>query len=54
MSHCQEFKDAMQELIEANRARVEAFGDREALNAAIARQERAEAKAIKLLDEELA
>ena len=54
MSQCQEFKDAMQELIDANRARVEAYGDREATNIAIARMEVAERKALELMDTEAA
>lgn len=54
MSECQEFKDAMQELINANIARVEALGNHDAYYAAIQRQVKAEEKAIELLDRELA
>ncbi len=54
MSHCQEFKDAMQELIDANQSRVEALGNHDAYYAAIQRQVKAEEKAIELMDKELA
>ncbi len=44
-----EYRAAMQELLDANRARVRAYGNRDALNQAIARIEVATRKAEALL-----
>jgi len=56
MSHCQEFKDAMQELIDANQARVEAIDvrDVDAYYAAMQRMDKAEETALELMDKALA
>jgi len=50
MNECTEFKNVMRELIDANNERVEAYGDRDRLNKAIARIEVITRKAEALLE----
>ena len=51
MTHYQKLRVAMQELIDANQAHIEAYGDRPRLAKAIARVEVASRTAEKILEE---